>query len=148
MPIRSGRIYTGLSGGTSGSKLVSCGTSNCYLYKCHLKKGKLKRDQAITVELRMLFNAERANEEHNFLRYYVRTLIKTPSATVYGALTTEFYAVGAASALVQNIVPFIVGTIIGILLLLVILAMLWKSGAFSKMRIFQKRMDEALVNEQ
>lgn len=77
----------------------------------------------------------------------MRTLIKTPEAKTFVPLTTEFYAVGIASAVKQTIVPYIVGAVIAALLLLFILAVLWKSGAFGKMRIFQKKMDDALVEK-
>lgn len=68
MPTRTGRIYTGLSDTTAGSRLVSCGTSNCFLYKCVVEKGKLKKDQSQAVELRMQFRSKLANADHNYLR--------------------------------------------------------------------------------
>ncbi len=139
-----GRFGTGLPSFRQG-RLVSCSTYTCVQVECKVKAGGLAPGKGLPFTLGMTFKAEAAaNEDAN--RFAVRTVMQRRTPTVsrdYVYETTEFYSVEAALlVMVTAYWPYALGIFIGLLLLLALILALWKSNAFSKMRVFKKQMDE------
>jgi hypothetical protein len=142
----SGRQRVDVGGGVSaGTELVSCGTYNCKILSCSLPKGAVAGSgEALLVNL--AFDPVAASKRHEGVRknFAVVTLARASESNSpqdFAFITTELFS-GHAS-FVQESWPYLVGAGIGLILLVMLVIVLWKSKAFSKMRIYKSQLEDA-----
>ena len=80
-----------------------------------------------------------------FMTNATTTTFKTNPTTVQVAAgpTTLFYPQRAVTGFQAQPWHYAVGAVLGLLLLAALVAALWKSGVFARLRLFQKKAEEA-----
>lgn len=135
---------------TSGTKALSCQVETCSVHQCTIPTGMAK-DQVESVELNMAFQAEKAEVMfENVYHFAVYTAVRQQGrydSTEFKKILTEFYSleVSSLAAMAISHWPYIIGVVVGLLLLALIFALLWKCDVFSKTRLFKKQLDEVEI---
>lgn len=149
--LSTGRFRTDLPAPSGGAALVSCATSPCVVYECVLPAG-FAPGESVTAVAEMYFRAAAASDaDDGANRYSVRSLARASDSSDRRDLahfSSELYSLETSFAeMAARHKFYIVGGVLGVLLGAAAVALLWKSKVFSKLRFYNKQLEEAQGKE-
>ena len=146
---RTGRIGS-ITPTPESAFLVSCENDNCGVEDCTLNR-VIQRGESVPIAISLTFNTQEAVRDIDNDRYMVRTHASGPGSTPrseFLELSTQVTRKGAPEAQKGfKKEKLVIGAGIGILVMLAVVIVLWKSGILGKMRIYRKKLDDAQNTE-
>uniref|UniRef100_A0A0K2T9L5 Integrin alpha8like [Bombus impatiens] n=1 Tax=Lepeophtheirus salmonis TaxID=72036 RepID=A0A0K2T9L5_LEPSM len=125
-----------------GSKRVACDTEDvCLKYFCHLHSGAPPGTQNLFLGL--VFDIDSSKRDHTE-SYQIISFLSVPGLEKSVLASTNFDSLHRAQIkyLYEFVLPLVGGLVLGVILLIILFCILWKTGAFSKMRIYKNKLKE------